>query len=37
MVKEIMRDVLFLGQKAEAATKEDISIAEGLAGHSPFP
>ena len=30
MVKEIMRDLLFLGQKAEAATKEDISIAEDL-------
>ena len=30
MVKEIMKDVLFLGQKAEAATKEDISIAEDL-------
>ena len=30
MVKEIIRDLLFLGQKAEAATKEDISIAEDL-------
>ena len=30
MVKEIMRDLLFLGQKAEAATREDIAIAEDL-------
>ena len=30
MVKEIMKDLLFLGQKAEAAAKEDIAIAEDL-------
>ena len=30
MVKEIMKDMLFLGQKAEKAAKEDISIAEDL-------
>ena len=30
MVKEIMKDLLFLGRKAEAATKEDRAIAEDL-------
>ena len=30
MVKEIMKDLLFLGRKAEAATKEDRAIAENL-------
>ena len=30
MVKEIMKDLLFLGQKAEKATKEDIAIAKDL-------
>ena len=30
MVKEIMNDLLFLGRKAEAATKEDRAIAEDL-------
>ena len=30
MVKEIMKDLLFLGQKAETATKEDIVIAKDL-------
>lgn len=30
MVKEIMKDLLFLGRKAEAATKEDGAIAENL-------
>lgn len=30
MVKEIMKDFLFLGRKAEAATKEDRAIAEDL-------
>ena len=30
MVKEVMKDLLFLGQKAEAAVKEDIAIAEDL-------
>ena len=30
MVKEIMKDLLFLGRKAEAATKEDRVIAEDL-------
>ena len=30
MVKEIMKDVLFLGRKAEPATKEDRSVAEDL-------
>lgn len=30
MVKEIMKDLLFLGQKAETAIKEDIAIAKDL-------
>lgn len=30
MVQEIMKDLLFLGRKAEAATKEDRAIAEDL-------
>jgi peptide deformylase len=30
MVKEIMKELLFLGRKAEAATKEDRAIAEDL-------
>ena len=30
MVKEIMKDLLFLGLKAEAATKEDRAIADDL-------
>ena len=30
MVKEIMKDLLFLGRKAEAATKEDRAIADDL-------
>lgn len=30
MVRQIMRDPMFLGQKSEEATKEDISIAEDL-------
>ena len=30
MVKEIMKDLLFLGRRAEAATKEDRAIAEDL-------
>lgn len=30
MVKEIMKDLLFLGRKAEAATKENRAIAEDL-------
>ena len=30
MVKEIVRDLIFLGQKAETATKEDIPIARDL-------
>lgn len=30
MEKEIMKDLLFLGRKAEAATKEDRAIAEDL-------
>ncbi len=30
MVKEIMKDMLFLSQKAETATKEDIAIAQDL-------
>ena len=30
MVKEIMKDLLFLSQKAETATKEDIAIARDL-------
>ncbi len=30
MVKEIMKDLLFLGRKAEAATKEDRAITEDL-------
>lgn len=30
MVKEIMKDLLFLGRKAEATTKEDRAIAEDL-------
>lgn len=30
MVKEIMKNLLFLGRKAEAATKEDRAIAEDL-------
>lgn len=30
MVKKIMKDLLFLGRKAEAATKEDRAIAENL-------
>lgn len=30
MVKAIMKDLLFLGRKAEAATKEDRAIAEDL-------
>ena len=30
MVKEIMKDLLFLGLKAETAVKEDIAIAEDL-------
>ena len=30
MVKKIMKDLLFLGRKAEAATKEDRAIAEDL-------
>ena len=30
MVKEIMKDLLFLGQKAETATKDDIVIAKDL-------
>ncbi|ORT98837.1 Peptide deformylase [Anaerovibrio sp. JC8] len=30
MVKEIMKDLLFLGHKAETATKEDIAIAKDL-------
>lgn len=30
MVKEIMKDLLFLGRKAKAATKEDRAIAEDL-------
>ena len=30
MVWEIVRDVIFLGQKSETATKEDMAIANGL-------
>ncbi len=30
MVRQIMRDPMFLGQKSEEASKEDISIAEDL-------
>lgn len=30
MIRQIMRDPMFLGQKSEKATKEDISIAEDL-------
>ena len=30
MIRQIMRDPMFLGQKSEEATKEDISIAEDL-------
>ncbi len=30
MVRDIMKDLLFLGQKAEPAAKEDIAIAEDL-------
>ena len=30
MVRQIMRDPMFLGQKSEEVTKEDISIAEDL-------
>lgn len=30
MVRDIMKDLLFLGQKAEPAVKEDIVIAEDL-------
>ena len=30
MVKEIMKDLLFLSQKAETATKDDIAIAQDL-------
>jgi peptide deformylase len=30
MVKDIVKDVLFLGQKAEAAVKEDIAVAQDL-------
>ncbi len=30
MVRQIMRDPMFLGQKSEETTKEDISIAEDL-------
>ena len=28
MVRNIMKDLLFLGQKAEPASREDIAIAE---------
>ena len=30
MIRQIMRDPMFLGKKSEEATKEDISIAEDL-------
>lgn len=30
MVKPIVRDVMFLGQKSESATKEDVGIAQDL-------
>lgn len=30
MVRDIMKDLLFLGQRAEPAAKEDIAIAEDL-------
>ena len=30
MIRQIMRDPMFLGQKSKEATKEDISIAEDL-------
>lgn len=30
MIRQIMRDPMFLGQKSEEATKEDISTAEDL-------
>ena len=30
MIRQIMRDPMFLGQKSEEASKEDISIAEDL-------
>lgn len=30
MVREICRDVIFLGKKSEPATKEDLSVAKDL-------
>ena len=30
MVREIVRDVFFLGQKSEPATKQDISVGQDL-------
>lgn len=30
MIKPIMRDVFFLGQKSEIATKEDVQIGRDL-------
>ncbi|NKF07636.1 peptide deformylase [Clostridium gasigenes] len=30
MIKPVMKDIVFLGQKSEAATKEDISVIDDL-------
>lgn len=30
MIKEIMKDIIFLGQKSEPAEKDDLSVAEDL-------
>lgn len=37
MVRDIMKDLMFLGQRAEPAAKEDIAIAEEPAGHASLP
>lgn len=33
MVKQIVRDVFFLGQKSEPATKEDLQVGRDLLVH----
>ena len=39
MVREIMKDPLFLGQKSEPATKEDVAIGRDLMDtlRAPWP